>query len=185
MVPGCLMQLFVHPFLNLPLETVRRWSKILVIAFLVTTVILGTVVPAEHRSAIANFVLADAALAPAELSRWDSATRESFQFVLGFDFLYDLVHNNLVAMLLAWGAILSAQRWALQLASAFAWILWMDTALNLLEHFIYRHLLATGILEPWHSYGMAIFNFRTSTLVAGALIAAVIHISVFYKRWSS
>ena len=178
------MQLFVHPFLNLPLETVRFWAKILVIAFVVTTVILVTAVPAEHRSAIANFVLADAVLAPAELGRWDSATRESFQFVLGFDFLYDLVHNNLVAMLLAWGAILSAQRWATQLANLFAWILWLDSALNVVEHFIYRHLLATGILEPWHGYGMAIFNFRTSTLAAAALLAVVVHVSVFYRRWS-
>jgi len=178
------MQLFMHPFLNLPLETVRRWAKILLIAFLVTTVILGTAVPAEHRSAIANFVLADAALAPGELGRWDSATRESFQFVLGFDFLYDLVHNNLVAMLLAWGAILSAQRWAIRLASVFDWILWLDSALNVVEHFIYRHLLATGMLGPWDGYGMAIFNFRTSTLVVAALLAVVIHVSVFYRRWT-
>lgn len=172
----------MHPFLNLSLETVRLWAKILVIGFLVTTVILGIVVPAEHRSAIANFVLAEPSLAHTELSAWDSATRESFQFVLGFDFLYDLVHNNMVALLLAWGAIRHAQRWAIQLASVFAWILWLDSALNVLEHFIYRHILATGILEPWHGYGLAIFSFRTSTLVAGALIAVVIHIGAFYRH---
>ena len=141
--------------------------KLLIIGFLVTTVILAVAVSAEHRNAITNFVVADAALASTELSRWDSATRESFQFVLGFDFLYDLVHNNVAAMLLVWGALRSAQRWAFQLANVFAWVLWLDSALNVLEYFVYRHILATGILEPWHGYGLAIFSFRTSTLIPG------------------
>jgi hypothetical protein len=139
-------------------------------------VVFATLVPVEHISAISAFVGADAGDAQDALQALTPEIRESFQFVLGFDFLYDLVHNNLVAMWLAWGALRIQKRVALVLASGFAWVLWMDSALNLVEHLVFRHILSSGNLDPWHAYGSAVFGFRTGSLVAGALVAAILHV---------
>lgn len=175
------MTFFRHPYLSVPKPSLRFWSIVVTAAFLVSTSILAIAVPASQIEAVANFVQSESSVAQVILDQWDTSLRSTFGFMLGFDFLYDLVHNNLVALLVAWGAKRTGVAWTLALASVIAWILWLDSVLNVVENLGYLRVMVTGNVLPWHLYGSILFQFRTLTLVAGAVVACSLHVWAFAK----
>ena len=171
-----------HPYLNLSVSDLRFWSIVATIAFALATVVFVIAIPVPHLSLVADFVRSDSVNAQVALDHWGSEIREAFRFMLGFDFLYDLVHNNLVALLAAWGAVRVGRYWALAVACVVAWTLWLDSAFNVAENLAYVRVLSTNNVEPWHFYASTIFRFRTATLFGSALAALVLHTYAFGKR---
>jgi len=165
----------LHPFLSLDVSSLRFWVAASVVAFVATTAVFVAAIPVNHIAAAAHLLAASSADAQAILGQWGSDQRASFQFMLGYDFLYDLVHNNMVALLVVWGAVRVGRSWSMALAGLIAWVLWADSALNVFENLAYVRVLATNNVEPWHPYASAVFNFRTVTLNLGGIAAVGLH----------
>jgi hypothetical protein len=91
-----------HPFDHLPEGRVRSYAVLLFLAWAALT---GILLWAAPRSGAVELAFAGT---PDEAARVVSALsdrdRISFSFMLGFDLLYDLVHNNAVALACIWAS---------------------------------------------------------------------------------
>jgi hypothetical protein len=172
----------VHPYLRLNSRRLRSGSLYLSVGFLIATAIFAASVPTAHMSAVSGLVRADPQHAQHLLASWDAATRESFRFMLGFDYLYDILHNNLAAFVLAWGAVRFGKPWAIGVAGALVWILWLDSGLNVLENMAYTHILTENAIVPWHRYASGVFAFRSVSLLVIAVAALALHLAAFRNR---
>lgn len=123
------------------------------------------------------------------LESWEPSIVASLSFMLGFDFLYDVVHNNAAALFAVWGAVRRDTRVARSVASATAWVLWLDSGLNVFENLAFLHILRSRSPDPLLPAVSAIFSFRSATLMLGLLVGAALHASAWRagrltRRWS-
>jgi hypothetical protein len=140
----------------------------------ILTIGLFTWVEPEHMDALLRFLRAgDAGAARAELSAWSPATRAAAAAIVRFDFLYDLVHNNAVALWCIWAAQRLAAPGVITLARAVAWTMWLDTGLNLIENAAALHMIGGGGTTPWFGLVVATTIFRFATLWFGFAVGAV------------
>ena len=132
--------------------------------------------PTEDRSLIGELLRAATPdRADEVLSSFPDHAVRSFSFLLGFDLLYDIVHNNAVAFLAMWGARRCASRQAYWAGSTVAWVMWLDTALNFPENLAFLRILET--MQPWPllPWASGTFFFRTSTWLAGLAVGVALH----------
>jgi len=138
-------------------------------------------VPAAHVAEITKLTAATKPGAPRTiLESWDTGIAVSFSFLLGFDFLYDLVHNNAAALLAVWGAVRRGTRPSRLLARTAAWVLWLDSGLNVVENLTLLQVLRPGSPEPPLNAAVAIFSFRSVTLMLGLLVGVALHASAWW-----
>jgi len=113
------------------------------------------------------------------LESWDSSLAVSLAFLLGFDFLYDLVHNNAAALFAVWGAVRRDTAVARRIAGTTAWVLWLDSGLNIFENLAFLHILRSQSCEGLLTAVAAIFTFRSATLLLGFVVGAALHASAW------
>jgi hypothetical protein len=158
----------------------------LAVFLILLTAILVYTVPSSIRSSIGDLLVAKStSSANAVLSAWSPRIYRTFSFLLGFDFLYDVVHNNAVAVFVIWGATRLASTSALILASATAWVMWLDTALNVFENLAFLHIARSEDPSQLLPVASAIFSFRAATLALGFLIGLVLHALALRKHGAS
>jgi len=88
-----------HPYETLDARTLATATLGLAAFTILLTAILAHEVPSEVRREVARLLGAESgAPAAAVLAAWDREVYQAFSFMLGFDFLYDIVHNNAVAL---------------------------------------------------------------------------------------
>lgn len=91
-------------------------------------------------------------------------------FILGFDFLYDLVHNNAVALCVVWAA--AGRSAGLVAAGSFlAWLLWLASGANVVENLGFLHVLQAGPMSPWPEVGLATTLYRNGAILVGIAFA--------------
>jgi hypothetical protein len=157
-----------HPFERLPLGAARVSALALLGAWLLLTMLLAAALPAEHAAQLAGFLrVADARDATALVAAWPAEVRATAGFVLGFDFLYDLVHNNAVALLAVWAARRHGGRRVMVAARAVAWTMWLDVLLNVVENLTMLRIVRDAAAPQWFPIMVAIAGFRFVTLWAG------------------
>ena len=161
----------MHPYLRLERATLRFSALLLLGAWALLTPILVWAAPGRSDFTIPDLALAGSVAAAAEiLSHWSPSDRTAFAFILGFDFLYDLVHNNAVALCAVWAAA-GRSAGLVAAGSLLAWLLWLATAANLVENPVFFHILQAGPVSPWPEIGLATTLFRNAAMLAGILFA--------------
>ena len=164
----------MHPYTNLDLAHLRFWTLGLFGAWAILTTVLVWAAPGRSDYTIPDLAVAGSVTATQEiLSHWSPSDREAFAFVLGFDFLYDLVHNNAVAFAVVWAAATRSQGW-ISAGSVLAWLLWLATGTNILENVVFFHMLQTGPHSPWPEVGLVTTLFRNATLLIGVGFALAV-----------
>lgn len=172
-----------HPLQRIGTRPLAVSMVSLTVGFVCLTAILVYAVPASTRSHIADLLDAPSlAAATAVLSAWDADTFRTFAFLLGFDFLYDVVHNNMVAVLAIWGAKRVYASSAVLVASVTAWVLWVDTLLNVFENLVLLDVVRSAQASPLMPLASAIFSFRTATLALGLLVGLGLHAAAFWRQ---
>ena len=171
-----------HPYTRLSTLELKVSSLGSAILFLVSIVIFAKSVPLAHINAVSLFVQSSDETAQALLTNWNSQIRESFRFMLGYDYLFDIIHNNLVALFVVWGAKRLATYAVLSLSAFVSWVLWFDSALNIFENLAYSHILTSNIVAPWHAYASLAFGFRSTTLIVAAIIGTTFHLLAFRRQ---
>ncbi len=157
-----------HPFERLSTWAARASALSLLAAWLLLTLLLAAVVPAEHGAQLVRFLgAADARGAAAIVAAWSPDMRATAGFVIGFDFLYDLVHDNAVALLCIWAARLLGGARVMLAARVVAWTMWLAVLLNLPENLLAIHIVRDGAATDWFGVVVAITSFRFVTLWAG------------------
>jgi hypothetical protein len=138
--------------------------------------VLAWAVPLDDVSALGALLEAtDPGARRVILESWTPDVVASLAFLVGFDFLYDLVHNNAAALVAVWGAVRRDTRLARAVAGTSAWVLWIDSALNVFENLAVLHVLRSRSPEPLLPAASAVFAFRSVTLLLGLLIGAILH----------
>ena len=131
-----------HPYEALSVRNLRVATIGTASAWGLLTLVLVWAVPSGHLSQLGALVEAtEPAAAKTILESWDPSVVASLSFMLGFDFLYDVVHNNAVALFAVWGAVRRDTGSARLVASITAWVLWLDTGLNVFENLGFLHIL--------------------------------------------
>jgi hypothetical protein len=113
------------------------------------------------------------------LESWDPSIALSLSFLLGFDFLYDVVHNNGAALYAVWGAVRRDTRLARAVGGMTAWVLWLDSGLNVFENLAFLHILRSRSPEHLFTVVFAIFSFRSATLMLGLFVGTALHASAW------
>jgi hypothetical protein len=163
-----------HPYARLDRAHLRLWSWSLLGAWALLTPILVWAAPGRSEFTIPDLAVAGSAAAAEEiLSHWSPADRTAFAFILGFDLLYDLVHNNAVAFCVAWAAA-DRSRPLIAVGSWLCWLLWLASVANVVENLAFLHLLQDGPASPWPEIGLATTLYRNAALLAGLLYALVV-----------
>ncbi len=163
-----------HPLELLSYGAIRAVSLWLLAAWALMTLFLVAILPFEIlERATALAATRDSAAARALVASWPPALRVSAAFLLGFDFLYDLVHNNAVACMCLWAAFhgKSAQK---RIARTFAWTLWLCTLLNVPENWVYVRLLHGLSVDPWVGVAGQIASLRFFILWSGFVVGAAL-----------
>ncbi len=154
-----------HPFERLPDRALRVACVSLLVAWAVLTVVLAAAVPLAHMRELLRLLAAEGAgEAAAQVAAWSPAVRTSVGFVVRFDYLYDVVHNNAVALLCLWAARRLARPTATKAARLAAWVLWLDTLLNVVENAAALHIVNGGDAAPWFAVVRVLTSFRFVTL---------------------
>jgi hypothetical protein len=140
-------------------------------------------VPAAHLAEITKLTKAiEPGARQTILASWETGVAVSFSFLLGFDFLYDLVHNNAAALLAVWGAVRRGTKAARLLARTSAWVLWLDSGLNIFENLALLGVLRPRSPEPLVNAAVAVFSFRSVTLMLGLIVGVALHASAWWAR---
>jgi hypothetical protein len=164
----------MHPYSELEWTRLRFWSVLLLCTWALLTPILIWAAPGRSDFTIPELAVAGSAAAAAEiLSHWQPSDRLAFSFILGFDFLYDLVHNNAVAFSVAWAAAHRSSRW-IAAGSVLAWLLWFATAANIVENLSFFHVLQAGPSFPWPEVALATTYLRNGTILIGIAFALLV-----------
>jgi hypothetical protein len=175
-----------HPYEALSVRSLRAATVGTAFAWGLLTLILVWAVPAAQLAELRTLLeTTEPAAARAILESWGPSLVLSFAFLLGFDFLYDVVHNNAVALLAVWGAVRCDTRLARSVGAMTAWVLWLDTALNVFENLAFLHVLRSRSPEPLLPAVSAVFSFRSATLMAGLLVGAVLHACAWRAGWAT
>jgi hypothetical protein len=157
----------MHPYVKLEQERLRFWTLCLLWTWAILTPVLVWAAPGRSDYTIPDLAVAGSIDAAQQiLSHWSPADRQAFAFILGFDFLYDLVHNNAVAFAVVWAAANRPHRWV-SVGSVLAWFLWLATAANIAENIAFFHMLQTGPNFPWPEVGLGTTYFRNTALLTG------------------
>lgn len=163
-----------HPFEGLSERSLRVACLALLLAWMLLTGVLVAVVPLDHARELLDFLHAGTATdAAGRAGAWSADVRASARFVLYFDFLYDVVHDNAVALLCVWAARRVASRAAVMVARVVAWTLWLDIALNVVENVAALHIVGGGGAAPWFDLVVALTTFRFVTLWLGVALGVV------------
>ena len=171
-----------HPLELLSEATIRKASIWLLAAWALLTLLLVAVLPYELLGGITALAGApDSAEASAIVASWRPALRAGAAFLVGFDFLYDLVHNNAVACACLWGATSGRPRHLL-VARAFAWALWLCSLLNVPENLVYVRLLQGYSADPWVGLASAIASLRLVVLWSGFTAGGAL-LLLGHARW--
>jgi hypothetical protein len=171
-----------HPYEALSARNLRAATVGTAAAWGLLTLLLIWAVPLTDIAQIRALMEATApGAASAILQSWGSSVVASSSFLVGFDFLYDVVHNNAVAFWAVWGAAKCDTRLARSVAAATAWVLWLDTGLNLFENLAFLHVIRSRSPELLPVVS-AIFGLRSATLMLGLLIGAALHASAWRAR---
>jgi hypothetical protein len=179
-------ELIDHPLQRLGTRPLAVTLITLTACFACLTTILVYTVPPSTRSHIGDLLAASSlAAATAVLSTWSADTYRTFAFLLGFDFLYDVVHNNLVAVFVIWGGKRASATWALAVASATAWVLWLDTLLNVFENLVFFDIVRSAQASSLLPAASAVYSFRTVTLGIGLLIGVGLHAAASWRQRAS
>jgi len=154
----------MHPFATLGRGSLRFYSTILLTSWGLLTPILIWAAPGRSDFTIPDLAIAGSVPAAREiLSHWSASDRTAFAFILGFDLLYDLVHNNAVALCATWAVVGCSAR-LIRSASVIAWLLWIASAANFLENLAFFHMLQTSPESPWPEIGFGTTLFRNGAL---------------------
>ncbi len=171
-----------HPYEALSVRSLRAATIGTGSAWVLLTLILVSAVPVSDVAELRRLMEAsEPAAARAILASWGPSVTTSLSFMLGFDFLYDVIHNNAAAVFAIWGAVRRRTRLARSAAAVTAWVLWLDTALNVLENLAFLHVLRSGSPEPLLSAVSATFAFRAATLLLGLLVGAALHAAAWRR----
>ena len=169
-----------HPFERLSLNATRTFCLALFLLWGLLTIALVTVVPLGHARELWRVLhAADAAEAAASVAGWSSDVRASARFLVRFDFAYDVVHNNAVALLCLWAARRLGSSRASATARIVAWTMWLDTLCNVAENVAALRLLSGD--PSWFGLGVASTAFRFATLWL-ALALGVLGLAVAARR---
>ena len=162
--------MIAHPFERIPPPALFRSALLLWLVFGALSVILFHAMPLADAGRVVEFTGAGSPEgASAAWAGMPERLRISLAFVVGFDFLYDLVHNNAVALGCIWAARQLRTGPLFRLGRLLAWVLWLDTALNLVENLAILHMMRGGIASPWPEIVAPILTFRTATLALGVV----------------
>lgn len=169
-----------HPFQELNLLKLQR-ATLLVSALLTgATAIFLVAVPLEHFLLVVQLIGAPTGDVLHLISGWTIAERQSFAFMIGYDFVFDLLHNSAAALFVIWGAARLNARSAcpneLMIAAWLAWAMWLCSGLNIVENLAFLHLLESHQVTPWHLIGKVAFTFRGVALVAAFVTGLVFHL---------
>ena len=157
-----------HPFERLSAQALRAGTIALFATWVMLTIVLGLAVPLEMLPKVAQMAAAgSAANATALLSEWATEERQAASFLVGFDFLYDIVHNNAVAMGILLASLTAGR--GRPVARSFAWALWLCTLLNVAENLIFQTVLVGNPADPWVAFAGFIASFRAFVLWSGFL----------------
>ena len=116
----------IHPFERLPPTRLPTACVMLMLVWAFLTIVMLVTVPSAHAAAVAALLGAgDPRAAAALVAAWPADVRTTATFLVRFDFLYDLAHNNAVALLCLWAARRRGGTAALAAAPAAAWMLWL------------------------------------------------------------
>ncbi len=165
-----------HPFDRLSTRATVIAATLLGVSVVLLTLIILAFVSASDQAHIAALVGASSADAVAALlADWTPRTLESFSFLVGFDYLYDIVHNNAVALFVIWGGRRVGTELGRSLGSLTAWTMWLDTALNLFENVAFLYAIRSP--NPWPLLAVAstVFTFRSLTLGVGVVVGVALH----------
>ena len=144
------------------------------------TLVLVWAVPPSHIAALGALLeAADPGARSAILRSWVPDVLASLAFLIGFDFLYDVVHNNAVALIVVWGAVRRGTRRARAVGRVMAWLLWLDSALNVFENLAILHVLRSQSAESLLPAISAVFAFRSATPLLGLFVGAALHASAW------
>ena len=173
--------MLAHPYETLSIRTLRAATVGAASAWAVLTVILVWTVPVAHVAEVQRLLEATGTPArSAILESWSPSIVASLCFLLGFDFLYDVVHNNAVALFAVWGAVRRDIGFARSLAGLTAWVLWLDTGLNVVENLAFLHVLRSRSPQSLLPVVSVIFSFRSATMLLGVLVGLGLHVSASY-----
>jgi len=172
-----------HPFEKLTRHQLAWATALVGAAWALLTAVLVHAISTHEIAQIQRLLEASSpVVASSVLSEWPASVFSSFAFLLGFDLLYDVVHNNATALFAIWGARRLGHPVAALAGRGIAWVLWLDTALNLFENLAFLHVIRA--LEPWPllPWAAGIFSFRSATLGAGIVVGVVLHGLAFWQR---
>ena len=171
-----------HPLDRLELGQLRSATIAAAAAVGLLTAILFSSVSVEDLSRIEELLGASSSSAAlALLTSWPQSTFQAFSFMLGFDLLYDLVHNNAVALFAIWGARRLSTPGAQIIGSLVAWVMWLDSVLNVFENLAFLHVIRTFELPSLVPIASTVFTFRSATLVTGLIVAIALHVLAFRR----
>ena len=155
-----------HPLERLSPGGTRTACLVLFLLWGLLTIVLVTVVPLDHGRELWRVLhAADSAEAAAIVAGWSSDVRASARFLIRFDFAYDVVHNNAVALLCLWAARRLGGRRAWVAARTVAWLMWLDTLCNVAENLAALRLVSGD--ASWFGLVVASTAFRFATLWLG------------------
>jgi hypothetical protein len=162
-----------HPLERLSPPATKTSCLALFLLWGLLTIVLVTVVPPGHARELWRVLhSADAGEAAAIVAGWPSDVRASARFLIRFDFLYDVVHNNAVALLCLWAAhrLGSGRAWAT--ARVVAWLMWLGTLSNVGEN-VAALRLVSGIDASWFGLIVVSTMFRFATLWLGVALGGL------------
>ena len=172
-----------HPYETLSARSLRAATIGAFAAWGVLTAVLFWAVPADYFAELrALLALSEPAQRRAMLESWPPEIIASLSFLVGFDFLYDLIHNNAAAFFVVWGAARNRTPVARSLGAATAWLMWLDTALNVFENLAFLHVLRARSPEPLLPAVSAVFAFRSATLMFSMLVGSALHAYAAYAH---
>jgi len=151
----------LHPFERLSIRGLRLWCLWVVGGWAAMSVVLFASIP-MHQLAEAIQLAGDPAADPGQ---WSAEARISVAYLIGADYLYDVLHNNAAALLALLGARLLGHGGVTWVARGIAWTMWLDTVLNVIENLAF--LAAVRGRLAWLEIAQPIEAFRTSTLSLG------------------
>lgn len=168
-----------HPYEALSVRTLRAATIVASLAWALLTLILVWAVPMADIRELQRLLEEAGPAQRSILLSWQPSVVASVSFLLGFDFLYDVVHNNAVALFVLWGAVGRNTRRARAVGVAMAWLLWLDTGLNVFENLASLHVVRSKNPEPLLPVVLAIFSFRSATLFLGVIVGIALQFSVW------
>jgi len=179
-----------HPFQNLDLTNQQRASFLVLALLTGATAIFSVAVPFEHFLLVVQLIGAQSGDVLPLISNWTIAERQSFAFMIGYDFVFDILHNNAAALFVVWGAarlnVRSACPNELMIAAWLAWAMWLCSGLNIVENLAFLHLLDSHQVTPWHLIGKVAFSFRGVALVGAFAAGLIFHLRAgIFVPWNT